>query len=114
MSEQPEQPLYKDKQLEIDYLPTSPEDHILTVRGDERGINYLIPRGILNQLALTKRGGIESMIATFNEGILHAIKREHITVDGLHVAICQAYIEEERRVSLFVAEFRESQEASRT
>ncbi|MDD5651435.1 MAG: hypothetical protein PHF86_13640 [Candidatus Nanoarchaeia archaeon] len=87
-------PLYKDDKLEINYLPNCIEDHFLSI-GNKRG--YAIPRGILKELARTPRGGIERKINNFNESILSVLGQEGISVDGLHVAICQAYIEEEER-----------------
>lgn len=98
-------PLYQDGQLKIDYLETSIEDHVLYIKrkeGDEW--NYIIPRRILGELAKTQRGGIERKIATFNEDILFELRRQEIGIDGLHVALCQAYAEEEERINRFSLE----------
>jgi hypothetical protein len=50
----------------------------------------------LRELARTPRGGIEQKIINFNEPILLSIKEEGISIDGLHVALCQSYMAEER------------------
>ena len=96
-----EKPLYQDEQLKIDYL--SGEDHLLFIKEKNgRETNYVIARGILSELATTPREGIERKIATFNDMILFALKKEGIGVDGLHIALCQAYAEEERRTNEFI------------
>ena len=97
-----EGPLYQDERLRIDYHPSSVEDHLLYIReraGEE--INYIIPRGILEELARTPRGEIERKITNWNDELIYRIKREEIGVDGLHVALCQAYIEQEERIQAF-------------
>jgi len=91
-----EKPIYQDNQLKIEFHAS--EEYFLYLKdkkGQENG--YLLPRGILQELAKTKRGGIESKIHAFNEGLLYAIKQEGISVDSLHVALCQAYLEEEEK-----------------
>ena len=98
-----EGPLYDDGKVKIDYYSNAPEEHVLHItdkKGESSG--YLIQRGILRELAQTKRGGIESKISNFNDNILFAIKNEGISIDGLHVALCQAYSEEERRMNEFI------------
>ena len=94
-----EKPLYQDEKLKVDYLKNSPEDHLLYIKQkDGEEISFVIQRGILRELARTPRGGIERKIATFHDSILFVIKEEEITIDGLHVALCQAYAEEENRI----------------
>ena len=97
-----EKPLYQDEQLKIDYFERAPEEHLLYIRDlhEKKGeeMSYVIPRGILSELATTSRGGIERKIAAFNDMILFALQKERIGIDGLHVALCQAYAEEERRI----------------
>ena len=93
-----EEPLYQDEKLKIDYHPTSIDDHLVYLKrkdGEEYG--YIIQRGILRELALTKRGGIERKLFNSNETLLDAIKQEGISIDSMHVALCQAYHEQERR-----------------
>jgi len=81
--------------LKIDYLPNSGEDHVLFI---EEVWSYALPRGVLSDLARTPRGRIEGMIRNFNDSILHMIEQKKVGVDGLHVALCQAYTEEEKRI----------------
>ncbi len=100
-----EKPLYEDEQLMADYHPTSPEDHFLRIGGEGRKkIGYLIQHGILRELARTPRGEIESKIDAFNPEILAKIKEEGIKIDGLHVALCQAHIEEMERMKMAIRE----------
>ena len=94
-----EEPLYKDEKLKIDYLDGC-HDHELFI-GEN---SYPIQRGILAELARTPRGGIERIIQTWNSNIFYGLEQAQISVDGLHVAICQAYAEEERRIDLFIRE----------
>jgi len=97
-----EKPLYQDERLRIDYHPSSVEDHLVYIKeraGEE--INYLIPRGILEELARTPRGRIERKINLWNDELVYRVKREGIGVDGLHVALCQAYIEQKERIRTF-------------
>lgn len=92
-------PLYQDDKLKIDYHPTSVEDYMLWIKeGSGDNISYIIPKGCLEDMAKATRGGIERIIHAFNDMILYAVKKEEISIDGLHVAICQAYAEEERQV----------------
>ena len=101
----PENPLYQDDRLRIEPHPNSFEDHLVYIKernGEE--INYILPRGVLPELAKVPRGGIERMISNFNAPLLHLIEQEGIGIDGLHVAICQAYIEQEERINRSVKE----------
>jgi len=96
-----EKPVYQDNQLKIEFHAS--EEYFLYLKdktGEER--SYFLPRGILQELAKTKRGGIESKIHAFNESILNAIEREGISVDSLHVALCQAYQEEQERYAEYI------------
>ena len=95
-------PLYEDGELKVDYLPNSIEGHLLCIKESKgKEYDYVIPRGILKELARTKRGGIERKIDTFNSGILFAIDKENISVNSLHIVLCQAHIEEEDRRKYF-------------
>jgi len=96
-----EEPIYQDNQLKIEFHAS--EEYFLLLK-DKKGkeTSYLLPRGILQELAQTQRGGIERKIGAFNEEILHAAKQEGISVDSLHVALCQAYAEEERRFNEYM------------
>ena len=91
-----EEPIYQDEQLKIEFHAS--EEYFVCLKdktGEETG--YFLPRGVLQELALTKRGGIERKLFNSNERLLHAIKEEGISIDSLHVALCQAYAEDERR-----------------
>ena len=93
------EPLYQDEKLKIEYLPNSHEDHLVYIRessGEE--YRYVIQRGILEELARTARGGIENKLQWSNQDLLFVLKKENISVDALHIAICQAYAEEKERV----------------
>lgn len=97
-----EKPLYKDDHIRIDYHNVSPQDHVLFIlTKDREEITYLLQRGILRELATTPRGGIERKIENFNPELLFHINEVKIGVDGLHVAICQAYAEEEDRFTKY-------------
>ena len=99
-----EKPLYQDEILKIDYFKRAPNEHFLHVTNKQGGSSiYIIPRGILSELAQAGRGGIESKISNLNSDILLAIKNEGISIDGLHVALCQAYAEEESRMREFMS-----------
>ncbi len=100
-----EKSLYQDRQLRIEHHPSSSQDHLLYVKEKEgEEVEYLIQRGILRELARTPRGEIERKISNFSPEILTEVKREGIGVDGLHVALCQAYIEEEERMRIALRE----------
>lgn len=90
-----EEPLYQDGKLKIDYLPKCVEDHELFIK--DRG-SYALPRGVLQDLARTPRGGIGRILDTFNPSILDTLNQEGIDIDGLHIALCQAYMEGEKRI----------------
>lgn len=98
-----EKPLYQDEKLKIEYF-RNPDEHLVWISSNEH--NYIMQRGILEELAKTPRGCIEHKIEAFNSLLLSVIKESGIGVDGLHVAICQAYAEEERRAAQFAKEFR--------
>lgn len=97
-----EKPLYEDKELIINNNPSCPEEHILIIGLSEEYPRYhLLQRGVLEQLARTPYGGIEEILKDVNPIILYNLKKERIPIDGLHVALCQAYAEEERRIGDF-------------
>ena len=105
MGEEEQKPLYKDNIITIDYplLPGSIDDHALYLSANGIKLSsFRIPRGVLEELAKTPRGGIERKISAFNEIILASLKDYNVGIDGLHVAICQAYAEEDRRRREFI------------
>ena len=93
-----EKPLYQDDKLKIDFFENSIDDHVLYIK-DKSGkeFQFIIQRDILQELAKTPRGGIESKIYAFDELILVRMGQAEIGIDGLHVALCQAYAEQEYR-----------------
>jgi hypothetical protein len=93
-----EEPLYRDDGITIDYHPESHEDHLLTLSRDDPGLNYMIQRGILRELATTPRGEMAAKLDRSSPGLLERAAQLEISPDGLHVAICQAYHEEEERI----------------
>jgi hypothetical protein len=94
------EPLYQDKQLRIDYLQNS-DDNLLEIGEEGNRRSYIIPHGTLQDLGRAKRGEVGRVINTINDHILFDLRREGISIDGLHVAFCQAYIEEEKRIKKF-------------
>ena len=53
-----EKPLYEDTHIKIEYWPDSVDDHRLRIDVGDEPCYYIIPRGILRELARTRRGGI--------------------------------------------------------
>lgn len=98
-------PLYEDKQIKINYFQKSPEDtpsfedHALIIKDRTGETQYVLQRGVLAELARTPRGDLWAKIDAINPLLPHHVKKEEIGIDGLHVALCQAHIEEERRYS---------------
>ena len=93
-----EKPLYQDSRIKVDYLPDCHEDHGLAIdEGGERGAFLVLQRGVLEELARTNRDGLPSKITTMNSIFLYALERTGLTLDAIHVAICQARMEEVRR-----------------
>ncbi|MFA5176137.1 MAG: hypothetical protein WC413_02665 [Candidatus Nanoarchaeia archaeon] len=92
-------PLYEDEVLRVTLLPNCIEDHAVyhKVPGEEFECLLPLPRGVLREFALTKRGDLERRLSTINPMVLADLRNKNISVDGLHIAICQAYAEEERR-----------------
>jgi hypothetical protein len=101
-------PLYNDDKIKIE-AAASIEDHDMYI-GKEY---FLIQRGILRDWALTKRGELESKLYNRNTNYIMSLKKEEITVDGLHLALCQAYHEEEKRRDEYVRRLREDRRSER-
>jgi hypothetical protein len=104
-----EEPLYQDSQLRIDYHPSSHEDHILYLKEDsmnslvsgsnpEDEFSFVLERGFLQDMARLPRGELEQMIDRIHPTLRVHLARGGVGVDGLHVAICQAYHEQEERM----------------
>jgi len=89
-------PLYEDNKIVIDYVPECTWQHQVCIRESEESNFVVCPLriGMLRQLANSQRGGIEQMITKFDERIIDSIKKAERSIDGLHVAFLQTYIDE--------------------
>lgn len=89
-------PLYEDPKIVIrDYDMRDPEAHVLYfVKSDKE---YLLQRGILKEFAQTPRGNLEIKLQTVNPLIIFNAREENLEISDLHLAFCQAYIEESER-----------------
>jgi hypothetical protein len=94
-----EKPLYEDKQIKIEIHPTSIDDHILYIKEEGAETPYLLPRGVLEELARRTGAEVKQKIDTLNSMLLYHMEKEGISITSLHAAICQAHKEEERRYS---------------
>jgi len=97
-----EKPLYEDPQLMITNFGST-DEHLLFVNekiGEQ--INFIIPRGCLKEFAETPRGELERKLHDVNPLVIAELKQERIDVDYIHIALCQAYIENQRRYAEFL------------
>jgi len=92
----PEKPLYADAMLKVT-IAEPPEEHLLWIK-KRNWTTYVIPRNCLREFALTPRARLESKLDTFNPEIMYNLREKGLTADSVHVAFCQAYIEDERRI----------------
>ena len=100
-----ERVLYRDDEIRIEINPTYPDEHSLYLfKKNKNDGGYVFPRGILEELAKSNWGGIERKIHACNELILYKLRQEEISIDHLHVAVCQAYMEEQRRYQEYFLE----------
>ena len=94
-----EKSLYEDGNF-IVYYCRPPYDHAIFIKYPQLGIGegeeFSLPRGVLEELATTDRDRIESKIYNLNPRISEVLENQRISLDGLHVAICQAYIAHEK------------------
>lgn len=106
-----ESPLYEDEQIKITLDPYSAEEQLLWIKevGEEYKTNYLIPRSCLRDFALCPRGKLESRLQNISPEMTFDIKNK-IGIDGAHIAICQAYHENEERIRRGVEEMIKEQE----
>ena len=93
-----DEPLYINDKIKIDYHPTSVEDHVLELGS----FGYTLARGVLQDFARVPKDELVGRIQTYNSMILGGLGRSDVSIDGLHVALSQAYAEEERRIKAFV------------
>jgi len=93
-----EKPLYEDEQLKIT-LAVSPLNHLLWIKEKgEYDTNYLLAKNCLKDFALTQRGKLESKLNNYNPEIWHDLTINNLTIHDVHIALCQAYIEDEERI----------------
>ncbi|MBS3094166.1 hypothetical protein J4474_00735 [Candidatus Pacearchaeota archaeon] len=94
-------PLYQDSRIKVDYLPNAIEDHEL-ITDDGDGPYLILQRGILEQCARTSRDRFPELIERItNFTFTPSLNESGLTLDSIHVAICQAYMEQERRYNEF-------------
>src|SRR3989344_6699218 len=97
----PELPLYQDHEISISLLK-DPEGKIL---GDEHEVlfcepkqtRYILQRHVLETLANSPRPRLLERLETMHPGISYDLEQRGLTSDSVGFALCQAYIEEERR-----------------
>lgn len=89
-----DQPLYQDAQFRVGYLPDS-DDHFLEIGSNDEKSRYTIPYGVLEDLAREPRGSMGVKLSYFDDRILFDLEGRGIEIDGLHVALCQAYMKED-------------------
>lgn len=92
--------LYAEGKVKIRYHPTSVEDHVLGIGG----MQFVLQRGILEQLA---RDPFEDLIKTLgmiDERILNSAVQERIEFPVLYAGLRAAYAEEERRIAKSMTE----------
>ncbi len=104
--------LYADEDIEVGYLPDSPEDNYIAFTSDDPGRQeYLLQRGIVRELAETPRGdGLAQKLNNVNDLILLDARQRGLHQSDVHVAICQAYREQEERYQRFATEMRADQD----
>lgn len=104
--------LYADEDIEVGYLAHSPDDnYVAFLAGGHDRDEYILQRGILREFAETSRDGLTQKLNQVNEMILMDARQRGLTQDSVHVAICQAYIENERRYKIVEAEMRSQQDS---
>jgi len=102
-----QQPLYQDNRLTISYWPNSVDDYQLIIKGkDGEETMQILQRGVLEELAKTPRERLEIKLDAINPILPRLLQKEEINKDWLHVALCQAHIEEEQRRESFASQMR--------
>lgn len=107
-----EKPLYEDNQLQIK-IADSPQDHLMGIkRIEEKEFDTYVslPRGSLEHFALTPRGKLESELDNMNPMITGYLRYVGLNANDAHIAILQAYIEDEERIRVGVEEMRRARE----
>lgn len=107
-----QQPLYEDPDIRIEHHPTSHEEHLLSLlsRGEE--MNYIIQRNVLRTFATTPRHEVGGIMRRVNEGMVEDARQRGLSVDSLGYACAQAYIEQEKRLDILMAQMRPDDESA--
>jgi hypothetical protein len=108
MSNERESPLYEDHQLKIEMSDFGPLDQVIYFKekGELEESQYLIQRGILQDFARFSRPRFYDAVRNFNEPMVVDAEERGIGLDGLCAAFSKAYIENERRIEIAVAQMR--------
>lgn len=101
-----EDDLFENDRVRIGYLENSPEDHVIYIRENASGeekYQFLIPRGILRELAGIKDSSeLVRKIHIFNPELVDVASKEFVFPNELSGAIRKAYAtEEENRQKWF-------------
>lgn len=96
--------LYEDKDIRVEHHPTSHEDHLLWLLSGGEPLNYIIPRGCLNEFATTSRDRMYLAMRAMNRDMVEEAERRGLGVDSLGLAMAKAYIENERRYQAWRSE----------
>ena len=98
-----DKPLYEDKTFRIDYLPKSPEDHVVYFKEKSTGeeLNYIIQRGVLRDLAQVPTTDLPDLVDRVSPMLLFVLDKEGVPVEDFQKAVSTAYNEEEKRFEEF-------------
>jgi hypothetical protein len=105
-----QKPLYEDPDIKIEHHPRSHEDHLLFLMSGGEELNYIIQRGILEEIATTPRHRVKEKMRRVNELMVEDAYSRGLSVDSLGFAMAQAYIEQERRLNVLVDQMRRESE----
>ena len=101
---QKEPPLYEDEQLKIDYLvgpkgeriTDEHEIHVAQQNNWTHPTGYILQRHVLQDLA-TRPNRDLSPLERMHSGISLDLRQNGLTLESVGLAICKAYMEEQRR-----------------
>jgi hypothetical protein len=103
-----EHPLYDDNQIQIK-IGDNPEDHIIGIRKEEHKeyCFFYMQRGLLEHLALAKPKELENKLNNCIPFMTSRLESCGLTTKDVHIAILQAYIEDEKRIQAGVEVIKE-------
>ena len=92
------EPLYEDEQIKIGYFDNESWDYLLEIKSTSHPNNYcgFLPKRVLKKIAETPRGKLENKLEAVSPKIKDYLKSD-LSIDSLHIALCQAYQEEQNR-----------------